>query len=866
MDLQHASSIATAGKEDLSSLLLESTTTSIPSLSPLSAGYPKGNTATVAFPADSTTTPDSLQGSDSDTDSLERKDLHYAPSQGQATEDATISEQGFTVEHPTSEPEAIDVEHTKVYAQSAKEMFSGMLKSVGPPHEEFTDLKEEVGEHYVDFKPFASTTGLDFAFESKDPVVDFKSSVGHLIFQSNPEDKSGEGKDVDMDISDDISPASPEAISDSSQYETFAPLQQAAPFAYGSNPFTQYKPEEKKTEEINTGLRLGSNVATVNPFLEHVDYVTTDSVSASALQASSKPEGLTPDIVQEAYESEGCDVGIPKLNYEPKIDLVQTIAKAANENVTPSTQNAGLFEDSESVSSPVLPDIVMEAPLTAPVGLSAISSQPDVSPVEHVGLATDEKLKFESEKPLLFKDVDRMYEEEEEEELAEAHVEPVKEKQAEVAEAPYISIACDLIKETIPEKATDFSRALKNEFDSQYTAPYDESSPESEPSEPSYKHWESEVILKEAAVTIGSVKTHEEPESEPYEEQALNKAYLESESYLFDNPVVIPKETVPQFSSQEKTLQTEAFGKAKEVPHFKETVNVEKSPTVSLVEDFVSKPKDDVAKDSKPQDARVLKDAPKKSEEVPAQAKEPAPAWDKPVDFSKPGPVAEENVAKPMPPAKGADVVSSTSTEKKPAPAPGACRFNPSVVDLLYWRDIKKSGAVFGASLFLLLSLTVFSIVSVSAYIALALLSITISFRIYKGVLQAIQKSEEGHPFKAYLDSNVAVSEDLVQKYCNVALGHINKTIKELRRLFLVEDLVDSLKFAVLMWVFTYIGALFNGLTLLILALISLFSIPVLYERHQVKVDHYLALITKNVNNVKELVLSKVPGLKRKAE
>ncbi|XP_069811252.1 reticulon-4 isoform X6 [Dendropsophus ebraccatus] len=189
-----------------------------------------------------------------------------------------------------------------------------------------------------------------------------------------------------------------------------------------------------------------------------------------------------------------------------------------------------------------------------------------------------------------------------------------------------------------------------------------------------------------------------------------------------------------------------------------------------------------------------------------------------------------------------------------------------AVVDLLYWRDIKKSGAVFGASLFLLLSLTVFSIVSVAAYIALALLSVSISFRIYKGVLQAIQKSDEGHPFKAFLDSNVQISEDLVQKYCNVALSHINCTIKELRRLFLVEDLVDSLKFAVLMWVFTYIGALFNGLTLLILALISLFSIPVIYERHQTQIDHYLSLVNKNVKNISDLILSKIPGLKRKAD
>ncbi|XP_030051712.1 reticulon-4 isoform X3 [Microcaecilia unicolor] len=189
-----------------------------------------------------------------------------------------------------------------------------------------------------------------------------------------------------------------------------------------------------------------------------------------------------------------------------------------------------------------------------------------------------------------------------------------------------------------------------------------------------------------------------------------------------------------------------------------------------------------------------------------------------------------------------------------------------AVVDLLYWRDIKKTGVVFGASLFLLLSLTVFSIVSVSAYIALALLSVSISFRIYKGVLQAVQKSDEGHPFRAYLDSNIGISEELVQKYSNVVQGHVNCTAKELRRLFLVEDLVDSLKFAVLMWIMTYVGALFNGLTLMILALISLFSIPVIYERHQAQIDHYLELVNKNIKNGIAKIQAKIPGLKRKAE
>uniref|UniRef100_UPI00398EFAA4 reticulon-4a isoform X7 n=1 Tax=Pristiophorus japonicus TaxID=55135 RepID=UPI00398EFAA4 len=188
------------------------------------------------------------------------------------------------------------------------------------------------------------------------------------------------------------------------------------------------------------------------------------------------------------------------------------------------------------------------------------------------------------------------------------------------------------------------------------------------------------------------------------------------------------------------------------------------------------------------------------------------------------------------------------------------------VVDLIYWRDIKKTGLVFGASLFLLLSMTIFSIVSVIAYLALALLSVTVSFRIYRGILQAVQKSDDGHPFKACLETDVAVSDELVHKYSDIGLGHINCVITELRRLFLVQDLVDSLKFSVLMWLLTYVGALFNGLTLLIIALVAVFSIPVVYERHQAQIDHYIGIASKQIRDVTAKIQAKVPGLKRKTE
>ncbi|XP_049657572.1 reticulon-4 isoform X1 [Accipiter gentilis] len=282
-----------------------------------------------------------------------------------------------------------------------------------------------------------------------------------------------------------------------------------------------------------------------------------------------------------------------------------------------------------------------------------------------------------------------------------------------------------------------------------------------------------------------------------------------------------------------------------------------------------------------PAPAAALQERPPQLLDLGGPAEPPRPAAPEPPqpDWSPPGAAAaaaasssSSSATTPSPAQEQPSAAARPAQPQPPKPEPAAAprrrgsSSGSAVVDLLYWRDIKKTGVVFGASLFLLLSLTVFSIVSVTAYIALALLSVTISFRIYKGVIQAIQKSDEGHPFRAYLESDVAVSEELIQKYSNVVLGHINGTVKELRRLFLVDDLVDSLKFAVLMWVFTYVGALFNGLTLLILALISLFSVPVIYERHQAQIDHYLGLVNKNVKDAMAKIQAKIPGLKRKTE
>lgn len=71
--------------------------------------------------------------------------------------------------------------------------------------------------------------------------------------------------------------------------------------------------------------------------------------------------------------------------------------------------------------------------------------------------------------------------------------------------------------------------------------------------------------------------------------------------------------------------------------------------------------------------------------------------------------------------------------------------------------------------------------------------------------------------YRQFLEMDLSLSQDKVKEICEIAVAHINAVGCELRRLFLVEDLVDSIKFGVILWCLTYLGAWFNGMTLIII-------------------------------------------------
>lgn len=127
------------------------------------------------------------------------------------------------------------------------------------------------------------------------------------------------------------------------------------------------------------------------------------------------------------------------------------------------------------------------------------------------------------------------------------------------------------------------------------------------------------------------------------------------------------------------------------------------------------------------------------------------------------------------------------------------------------------------------------------------------------------------YEIRDYLELDLTLSHEKVQNIAGVAVAHINGFISELRRLFLVEDIIDSIKFGVILWVFTYVGAWFNGMTLVILgkwrinlnqskteliifyicaAFVSLFTLPKVYENNKQSIDTHLDLVRSKLTEI----------------
>lgn len=186
---------------------------------------------------------------------------------------------------------------------------------------------------------------------------------------------------------------------------------------------------------------------------------------------------------------------------------------------------------------------------------------------------------------------------------------------------------------------------------------------------------------------------------------------------------------------------------------------------------------------------------------------------------------------------------------------------NPDQMNsLLYWDNPRDSGIVCGSVLVCLLAVRYISLISVIGNLSLALVTATMSFRIYKSVLAAVNKTQEGHPFKQFLDIDVTLPAEKVAEITDGLFNKLNNILAKLKSVLLVENVIESLKFAVAMYLLTYIGALMNGLTIVTLVWVGVFSLPRVYRDNQKQIDDAILPLKSKLDDLQAKMQAAIPA------
>eukprot|EP00091_Calanus_sinicus_P020260 TRINITY_DN543_c0_g1_i16.p1 TRINITY_DN543_c0_g1~~TRINITY_DN543_c0_g1_i16.p1 ORF type:complete len:198 (-),score=73.92 TRINITY_DN543_c0_g1_i16:156-749(-) len=186
---------------------------------------------------------------------------------------------------------------------------------------------------------------------------------------------------------------------------------------------------------------------------------------------------------------------------------------------------------------------------------------------------------------------------------------------------------------------------------------------------------------------------------------------------------------------------------------------------------------------------------------------------------------------------------------------------NPDQMNsLLYWDNPRDSGIACGSVLVCLLAVRYISLISVIGNLSLALVTATMSFRIYKSVLAAVNKTQEGHPFKQFLDIDVTLPADKVAEITDALFNKLNSILAKLKSVLLVENVLESIKFAVAMYALTYIGALMNGLTIVTLVWVGYFSLPRVYRDNQKQIDEAINPLKSKLDDLQAKLQSALPA------
>ncbi|KAM9846392.1 reticulon-2b [Aulostomus maculatus] len=178
------------------------------------------------------------------------------------------------------------------------------------------------------------------------------------------------------------------------------------------------------------------------------------------------------------------------------------------------------------------------------------------------------------------------------------------------------------------------------------------------------------------------------------------------------------------------------------------------------------------------------------------------------------------------------------------------------LMDLVYWRNVMKTGVVFTGLVVTLASLFQISAITVLSHVCLGVMCITFPLRLYYKLLELLRWNPGVHPFQSYLDYDNSLTDKETVALVEEVVLLIAFAISEMKRLLFIDNMMDSIKFIVLLYMLTYVGVLTNGLTLVIATVIGIFSFPLLYKKQQVRIRRTVRAVKAFVKKIKKQCLS----------
>ncbi|XP_047463881.1 reticulon-2b [Mugil cephalus] len=182
-----------------------------------------------------------------------------------------------------------------------------------------------------------------------------------------------------------------------------------------------------------------------------------------------------------------------------------------------------------------------------------------------------------------------------------------------------------------------------------------------------------------------------------------------------------------------------------------------------------------------------------------------------------------------------------------------AAEMATKLVDLVYWRSMRRTCVVFTGLVVGLASLFQLSAITVLSHVCLGIMCITFPLRLYYKLLELLRWNPGVHPFQSYLDHDSSLTDKETVMLVEEVVLLIAFAVTEIKRLIFIDSMIDSIKFVVLLYLLSYVGILTNGLTLVITAVIAIFSFPLLYKKQQVRIRRTMRTIRTFVKKIKNM-------------